>query len=101
MKKLPRLEQTSRPSWLPALVATVLTDCGFAGFHATALTDVVDGYLVDRPMPPRAMLDSLAASCGTVSRETLADRLDAKDLSLAEYIWAKDLAGVHAFLDLW
>jgi hypothetical protein len=36
-----------------------------------------------------------------VDYRALADRLDAKDLSLAEYIWAKDLAGVHAFLDLW
>jgi hypothetical protein len=31
----------------------------------------------------------------------LAQRLDARDLSLPEYIWAKDLAGVHAFLGLW
>lgn len=36
-----------------------------------------------------------------VDYRALADRLDAKDLSLAEYIWAKDLAGVHAFLGLW
>jgi len=31
----------------------------------------------------------------------LAQRLDARDLTLPEYIWAKDLAGVHAFLGLW
>jgi asparagine synthetase B (glutamine-hydrolysing) len=31
----------------------------------------------------------------------LAQRLDARDLTLPEYIWAKDLAAVHAFLGLW
>jgi len=36
-----------------------------------------------------------------VDYRALAERLDARDLTLPEYIWAKDLAGVHAFLDLW
>jgi asparagine synthase (glutamine-hydrolysing) len=31
----------------------------------------------------------------------LAERLERCDMDLAEYVWAKDLAGVHAFLDLW
>jgi asparagine synthase (glutamine-hydrolysing) len=31
----------------------------------------------------------------------LATRLDAREFTLPEYIWAKDLAAVHAFLALW
>jgi hypothetical protein len=45
---------------LDALVATVLADCGIDNIDSSALLDGVDGYLVDRPMPPRAMLDPLA-----------------------------------------
>ena len=36
-----------------------------------------------------------------VDYRALAERHDARDLTLPEYIWAKDLAGVHAFPDLW
>ena len=45
---------------LDALVKTILADCGIDGIDAAPLTDAVDGYLVDRPMPPRAMIDPLA-----------------------------------------
>jgi hypothetical protein len=45
---------------LDALVETILTDCEIDGVDSAALTDAVDGYLVDRPMSPRAMLDPLA-----------------------------------------
>jgi hypothetical protein len=45
---------------LDALVDALLSDCGIAGIDSSALRDVVDGYLVDRPMSPRAMLDPLA-----------------------------------------
>jgi hypothetical protein len=45
---------------LDALVKAILTDCAIDGVDSAALTDAVDGYLVDRPMPPRAMLDPLA-----------------------------------------
>jgi asparagine synthetase B (glutamine-hydrolysing) len=31
----------------------------------------------------------------------LAEDLSRKDMSLAHYLWARDLAAVHAFLDLW
>ena len=36
-----------------------------------------------------------------VDYERLAHRLEREDLDLAGYIWAKDLAAIHAFLDLW
>ena len=45
---------------LDALVAALLDDCGVGDFDTSELTDVVDGYVVDRPMAPRAMLDPLA-----------------------------------------
>jgi hypothetical protein len=45
---------------LDALVKTVLADCEIDGVDSAALTDAVDGYLIDRPLPPRAMLDPLA-----------------------------------------
>jgi hypothetical protein len=31
----------------------------------------------------------------------LAEHLERADMNVFEYIWAKDLAAVHAFLDLW
>jgi hypothetical protein len=45
---------------LDALVKTILADCEIDGVDSAALNEAVDGYLVDRPMPPRAMLDPLA-----------------------------------------
>jgi len=45
---------------LDALVAAILSDCDITGVDSSALTDTVDGYVVDRPMPPRSMLDPLA-----------------------------------------
>ncbi|MGH2756359.1 MAG: asparagine synthase-related protein [Actinomycetota bacterium] len=36
-----------------------------------------------------------------VDYSLLADRLDRGDLTIGEYMWARDLAGVHAFLALW
>lgn len=36
-----------------------------------------------------------------VDYQQLSDRLEAEDLRLYDYIWARDLAAVHAFLSLW
>ena len=36
-----------------------------------------------------------------VRYERLAEHLDAEDLTLYDFIWARDLAAVHAFLALW
>jgi asparagine synthase (glutamine-hydrolysing) len=36
-----------------------------------------------------------------VSYERLAQRLEQENFELDSYIWAKDLAAIHAFLDLW
>jgi hypothetical protein len=45
---------------LDALVATILTDSGMTGVDASELGEGPAGYVVDRPMAPRAMLDPLA-----------------------------------------
>ncbi len=44
---------------LDALVAKVLEDSGVAGVVTEALVDSCDGYVVDRPMSPRAMIEPL------------------------------------------
>ncbi len=45
---------------LDALVAAILDDCGVAGARTDSLGESCDGYVVDRPMSPRAMIDPLA-----------------------------------------
>jgi hypothetical protein len=47
---------------LDGLVANVLADSGIADVSAGELGEGPDGYLVDRPMSPRAMLDPLASA---------------------------------------
>ena len=45
---------------LDTLVAMILTDAGFTDFDTSDLRDICEGYVVDRPMSPRAMIDPLA-----------------------------------------
>lgn len=45
---------------LDELVATILADNGVSGAQTSDLGEGPDGYVVDRPMAPRAMLDPLA-----------------------------------------
>ena len=45
---------------LDALVTQLLDDAGVAGVDASALCEGCDGYVVDRPMAPRAMIEPLA-----------------------------------------
>jgi hypothetical protein len=45
---------------LDALVAAILGDAGIDAFDSTNLRESVDGYLIDRPMPPRAAIEPLA-----------------------------------------
>jgi hypothetical protein len=45
---------------LDALVGTLLADAGVDGVDASALREGCDGYVVDRPMSPRAMIEPLA-----------------------------------------
>jgi hypothetical protein len=45
---------------LDALVSTILADSEVTGFDSSELGEGPDGYVVDRPMAPRAMLDPLA-----------------------------------------
>jgi hypothetical protein len=45
---------------LDALIAAILTDAGIDAFDSASLRESVDGYLIDRPMPPRAAIEPLA-----------------------------------------
>jgi hypothetical protein len=45
---------------MDALVAQLLQDSGVAGVDASGLRESCDGYVVDRPMTPRAMIEPLA-----------------------------------------
>jgi hypothetical protein len=45
---------------LDALVGALLDDAAVAGVDTSALRDGCDGYVVDRPMSPRAMIEPLA-----------------------------------------
>lgn len=45
---------------LDALVGTLLADAGIDGVDTSALRETCDGYVVDRPMSPRAMIEPLA-----------------------------------------
>ena len=47
---------------LDALVERLASDSGVTGIDASALRGGCDGYVVDRPMAPRAMIDPLAAA---------------------------------------
>src|SRR5258708_20311447 len=45
---------------LDALVGTLIADAGVDGVDTSALHEGCDGYVVDRPMSPRAMIEPLA-----------------------------------------
>ena len=47
---------------MDALVASLLADCGVAGADTSALREACDGYVIDRPMSPRAMIEPLAGA---------------------------------------
>jgi hypothetical protein len=47
---------------LDALVGTLLADSNVGGVNADNLRDSCDGYVVDRPMAPRAMIEPLATA---------------------------------------
>jgi hypothetical protein len=49
---------------LDALVAALCTDSGVSGVDASELREGCDGYVVDRPMTPRAMIQPLAMAFG-------------------------------------
>jgi hypothetical protein len=47
---------------LEGLVSAILGDAGVDGFDASALGEGPDGYLIDRPMTPRAAIEPLASA---------------------------------------
>lgn len=46
---------------LDGLVAAILGDCGIDHADTSGLRDVCEGYVIDRPMSPRAMIEPLAS----------------------------------------
>ncbi|MBV9557690.1 MAG: glycoside hydrolase TIM-barrel-like domain-containing protein, partial [Pseudolabrys sp.] len=49
---------------LDALIETLLSDSGIDDVETSALRDTAEGYVVDRPMSPREMIDPLALMYG-------------------------------------
>ena len=47
---------------LEALVGAILTDAGVDGLRRAALGEGADGYVIDRPMSPRAAIEPLASA---------------------------------------
>jgi hypothetical protein len=45
---------------LDALIAAILDDAGIGGYDTSALGEGPDGYVIDRPMSPRAAIEPLA-----------------------------------------
>jgi hypothetical protein len=58
---------------LESLVSTLLTDAGATDFNAAALGEGPNGYLIDRPMAPRAALEPLARVYGFDAAEVSAE----------------------------
>src|SRR5690606_22218918 len=81
---------------LPALMRAILRDVGFADFDAETLTRVVEGFVIDRIMSPRAAIEPLMLVCffdaveteGTIRFRHFTDEpcatLAAGDLAVAE-----------------
>ncbi len=45
---------------LDALIAAILDDAAIGDYDSSALRESADGYVIDRPMPPRAAIEPLA-----------------------------------------
>jgi hypothetical protein len=54
---------------LDALIAAILDDAGIDGYDTSALGEGPDGYLIDRPMSPRAAIDPLMAAYAFAASE--------------------------------
>jgi asparagine synthase (glutamine-hydrolysing) len=66
----------------------------------TTMNDWYEATSLDYASLRRWLLDSPHRISG-VDYRLLAQRLDREDMNMPEYVWAKDLAGIHAFLELW
>ncbi|MEA2990834.1 MAG: hypothetical protein QOG83_3545, partial [Alphaproteobacteria bacterium] len=73
---------------LDALVGAILTDAGIVGYDTSRLREGADGYVIDRPMPPRAAIEPLALAYAFDAAEldgTLAFRMRGGD-TVAEVV---------------
>jgi len=100
---------------LPAEVK--FPDHRMKGFVRTAFRDKVPNEILDRRDKTttneyfrsmcldfealRRWLTAPAYRVPGVDYALLAKELEREDMSLAHYLWARDLAAVHAFVDLW
>jgi predicted phage tail protein len=70
-------------------------------FHTgTASANVVHAMALDYPVLRRWLSDPQHRVAG-VDHDRLREALEREDMELPHYLWAKDLATAHAFLDLW
>jgi hypothetical protein len=58
---------------LDALVGAILTDAEVTDAQAERLRESCDGYVIDRPMSPRAAIDPLAMAYGSTRRSLAAN----------------------------
>jgi asparagine synthase (glutamine-hydrolysing) len=66
----------------------------------TTMNDWYEATSLDYPSLRRWLLDPRHMVSGVDYRQ-LADQLEREDMTMSDYVWAKDLAGIHAFLELW
>ena len=66
----------------------------------TVLNEWFEETSLDYPSLRRWLIEPKYRVRG-VDYGVLAEQIDREDMDLAHYVWAKNLAGIHAFLDLW
>jgi asparagine synthase (glutamine-hydrolysing) len=66
----------------------------------TVLNEWFEATSIDYPSLRRWLADPPYRVPG-VDYQLLGEQLEREDMDLPRYVWAKDLAGIHAFLDLW
>jgi asparagine synthase (glutamine-hydrolysing) len=66
----------------------------------TTMNDWYEETSLDYASLRRWLLDPPHRISG-VDYRLLAEQLEREDMNMAHYVWAKDLAGIHAFLELW
>lgn len=66
----------------------------------TTMNDWYEATSLDYASLRRWLVDPRHRISG-VDYRLLADQLERQDMNMPDYVWAKDLAGIHAFLELW
>lgn len=66
----------------------------------TVMNQWFEATSMDYPSLRRWLVDAPFRVAG-VDYRVLAEQIEGQNMPLEHYVWAKDLAGIHAFLDLW